>query len=120
MTAPRRVDDLLADARARLDRLTADEAFAAWQEGALLVDTRSPDQQDDGLIPGALHHPISVVLWRLDDVPRDTRVILVCRHGESSSLAAAQLQDLGFHRATDVIGGLESWRVAGLPLEAAR
>jgi rhodanese-related sulfurtransferase len=65
-----------------------------------------------------LHHPLSVVLWRLDEVPRDTRVVLVCRHGYSSNLAAAQLQDLGFRDATDVEGGFAAWAVAGLPVDA--
>ena len=60
---------------------------------------------------------LSVVLWRLDELPRDTRVILICRHGESSSLAAAQLVQLGFREAADVIGGAEAWRQAGLPAE---
>ena len=114
----RTVDSLLADARAGLARLTPEEAFAAWQAGALLVDTRSPDEQREqrGVIPGALCHPLSVVLWRLDVLPRDRRVILICRHGYSSSLAAAQLQELGFGDATDVEGGFEAWQAAGLPV----
>jgi rhodanese-related sulfurtransferase len=44
-------------------------------------------------------------------------VIVICRHGYSSSLAAAALQEIGFARATDVIGGAEAWRDAGLPIE---
>jgi rhodanese-related sulfurtransferase len=98
--------------------MTAGEAFAAWREGAVLVDTRSVDEQREqgGVIPGAVHHPLSVVLWRLDELPRDTPVILICRHGYSSSLAAAQLQQLGFQHATDVIDGFEAWRAAGLPV----
>ena len=121
MTAQRRIDSLVAEARARLARLTAEEAFAAWRGGALLVDTRSSDEQREqgGVIPGAVHHPLSVVLWRLDELPRETRVILVCRHGHSSSFAAAHLQELGFEDATDVIDGVEGWRAAGLPLVPA-
>jgi rhodanese-related sulfurtransferase len=109
------VDSLLADARAGLARLTLEAARAAWQDGALLVDTRSADEQREqrGVIPGALHHPLSVVLWRLDELPRDTRVILICRHGYSSSLAAARLQELGFRRATDVDGGFDAGRRRG-------
>jgi rhodanese-related sulfurtransferase len=114
----RTVDSLLADARAGLSRLTPEQAFAAWQAGAMLVDTRSLDQQHEqrGIIPGAVHHPLSVVLWRLDELPRETRVILICRHGYSSSLAAAQLQAMGFGKATDVEGGFEAWLAAGLPV----
>jgi rhodanese-related sulfurtransferase len=114
----RTVDSLLADARAGLSRLTPEQAFAAWRAGAMLVDTRSLDQQHEqqGIIPGAVHHPLSVVLWRLDELPRETRVILICRHGYSSSFAAAQLQAMGFGEATDVEGGFEAWLAAGLPV----
>ena len=115
----RSVESLLAEARAGLTRLAPDAACAAWQAGAVLVDTRSADEQREqgGVIPGALHHPLSVVLWRLDELPRDTRVILICRHGYSSSLAAARLRELGFDAATDVDGGFEAWQAAGLPVE---
>jgi rhodanese-related sulfurtransferase len=115
------VDSLLAEARAGLVRLTPREALAAWQRGAVLVDTRSADErrEQQGVIPGALEHPLSVVLWRLDELPRETRVILICRHGYSSSLAAARLQELGFRDATDVEGGFEAWAAAGLPVAQA-
>jgi rhodanese-related sulfurtransferase len=115
----RSIADLLAEARSRLARLTPAEAWAAAQEGAVLVDTRSPDEQREqgALIPGALVHPLSVVLWRLDGLPREARIVLVCRHGYSSSLAAAQLLDLGFVGATDVDGGVQAWLEAGLPVD---
>jgi rhodanese-related sulfurtransferase len=122
VTAQKSIDSLLAEARRRLVRLTAEDAFAAWRGGALLVDTRSPDEQreQDAVIPGAVHHPLSVVLWRLDELPRETRVILICRHGYSSSLAAAQLLDLGFRDATDVVDGVDGWLAAGLEVERPR
>jgi len=114
----RTIESLLYQVRAGLARLTAEEAFAAAQDGAVLVDVRSGDEQREqgGLIPGAAHHPLSVVLWRLDALPRETRLILVCRHGYASSLAAARLQELGFEHATDVIDGFEAWQAAGLPV----
>ena len=115
----RGVDSILADARAGLARLTPSEAHAAVQAGALLVDTRSSDQLEHGLIPGAVRHALSVVLWRLDELPRDTSVILICRHGYSSSLAAAHLVQMGFEGAADVIGGAEAWAAAGLPIAGA-
>ena len=120
MTDGPTIESMLADARARLVRLTPEQAYAESRDGALLVDTRSVDEQHEqrGLVPGAVHHPLSVVLWRLDELPRDTRVVLICRHGYSSSLAAAQLQELGFRDATDVEGGFEAWVAAGLPVDA--
>jgi rhodanese-related sulfurtransferase len=130
VSEPRRrtVEDLLHEARARLDRLEPAEARAAVDEGAVLVDIRSEHQrQADGTIPGAIHHPRNVLEWRLDPAsgasdPRlsgdlDRRVILVCHEGYQSSLAAAIAQDLGFANATDLVGGFQAWRDAGLPLE---
>jgi rhodanese-related sulfurtransferase len=120
MTADRSIESLLADARAGLRRLSPEQAFAAAQDGAVLVDTRSTDEQQEqrGVIRGAVHHPLSIVLWRLDELPRDTRLILICRHGYASSFAAARLQELGFRNATDVVGGFDAWAAAGLPVDA--
>lgn len=98
------------------------------EEGAVLVDTRSEEQlRAHGRIPGARHHPLSVLEWRLDptapnhdpNIALDDWVVLLCAHGYSSSLAAARLKLLGFKQATDVIGGVEGWRAAGLPLQSA-
>jgi rhodanese-related sulfurtransferase len=115
----RDIASLLADARATIARLSPEDAYAAQQDGALLVDVRSAvEQREQGvLITAAAHHPLSVVLWRLDSLPRETRVVLLCRHGYSSSLAAAQLAELGFDRPGDVAGGVEAWVAAGLPVE---
>ena len=119
------VDDLLGRARSGLERLTPEEALAATRDGAVIVDIRSKDEQAEqrALVPGAVHYPLSVVLWRLDpetaydQLPLDTQVIVICRHGYCSSLAAAQLREIGFARATDVIGGVAAWVAAGLPVE---
>jgi rhodanese-related sulfurtransferase len=120
LVTERSIDSLLAEARAGLERLTPAQALAALEDGAVLVDTRSLDEQQEqgGVIPGALHYPLSVVLWRLDELPRDARLILICREGYSSSLAAAHLQQLGFRAATDVAGGFDAWVAAGLPVDA--
>ena len=123
--ARRTIDDLLAEARQDLKRLTALEARATLDAGAVLVDTRSDDQRRaQGLVPGAVNHPLSVRHWRLDPdfptsnpkLPLETQVVLICRDGYSSSIAAAQLRELGFEGATDVIDGVEGWKAAGLPL----
>ena len=126
----RSVDDLLTAARARLERVTPDEAARAVDErGALLIDTRPGWQRhDEGEIPGALVIERNHIEWRLDPtsdaripeaVDHDVEVILFCSEGYSSSLAAASLQDLGLHRATDVVGGFSAWNAAGLPTQPA-
>ena len=123
------INDLLAEARARLERLEPEQARAAVAAGALLVDIRSEAQRAaDGTVPGALFFPRNVLEWRVDPAsghadPRvpgpEAAVILMCNEGYQSSLAAATLHDLGFVRATDLIGGFQAWRAAGLPVEPA-
>ena len=77
------------------------------------------------MIPGALVIERNHLEWRLDPasdaripeaVGHDIEVIVVCDEGYSSSLAAASLQDLGLHRATDLDGGFQAWKAAGLPV----
>jgi rhodanese-related sulfurtransferase len=123
----RTVQDLLDAARSRYTRIGAVTAYRAAAEGALLIDTRDSDQRRrDGLIPGALVLDRTVLEWRIDPssgathpgIPGlDARMILVCDGGYSSSLAVASLLDLGATDVTDVIGGFQAWRAAGLPVE---
>ena len=119
------VDELLQAVRLRLDRLDAYEAHAAAAAGALLVDIRPQlNRELEGEIPGALVIERNVLEWRFDPSSPDrlpeasagATLILVCNEGYASSLAAAALQDLGVHRATDLIGGFRAWRAAGLPV----
>src|SRR3954453_17998987 len=121
------VEELLARARSVLRRVDAEAAAEAIGRGAVLVDIRSEVQRErDGVIPGAIFHPRNVLEWRCDassghDDPRlsgdlGRRIILVCNEGYQSSLAAATLQDLGFARATDLVGGFQAWAAAGLPV----
>jgi rhodanese-related sulfurtransferase len=123
------VDALWARAVARIERLEPGAALAELEGGALLVDIRSDvDRERDGIVPGSLHVPRTVLEWRLDPVSPwrsphapslDARVVLICDHGYSSVLAAATLRELGFERAADVTGGFLAWRDAGLPVAAA-
>jgi rhodanese-related sulfurtransferase len=123
--APRTLADLLAEATERIVRLSPTEAHGAVRAGALLVDIRSDsDRARDGVVPGSLHLPRTVLEWRTapDSAFRnphvgglDRQLVVLCDHGYSSVLAAATLADLGFAGAGDVIGGYEAWRAAGLP-----
>lgn len=121
---PAGIHVLLERARAGLERLTPAEARAAQAGGALLVDTRTAAQRArQGELPDAVVIDRTVLEWRLDpasghSIPEAAarpRVIVVCRQGFSSSLAAASLQELGLD-ATDVVGGVEAWIAAELPL----
>ena len=123
----RTVDDLIAEARADLDRLDPHAAAAAVERGALLVDIRPHAQRvAEGEVPGALVLERNVLEWRLDPAGTarltvasyDLEVVVMCSEGWTSSLAAAALQSLGIWRATDLVGGFLAWRAAGLPTTA--
>jgi MFS family permease len=118
--------ELLAEAQRRIaPRFDPRDAFEAAQEGAVLVDLRSADERRrDGVVPGSIHIPRSVLEWRLDPdsgysnphVRLEQRVIVFCAHGFSSSFAAATLRDLGCRTSTDIVGGFAGWKAAGLPV----
>jgi rhodanese-related sulfurtransferase len=123
--ATRTIDQVVADARARLRRLSPQRASQAVADGAVLVDIRPAAQRAaEGTIPGALIIERNVLEWRFDPAcparlpgaSYDLQVIIFCSEGWTSSLAAASLQDLGVRRATDLDGGFHAWRRAGLPV----
>jgi len=120
------IEEVLAASRAGVRRLSPVELVAAVQRGALVVDTRTEaHRRVQGEFPGALVIDRTVLEWRLDPtcpyrIPEatgpDLEVVVVCRHGYSSSLAAASLRAIGLHRATDLAGGVQAWVAAGLPV----
>ncbi len=115
--------ELLAEARARITRLTPEQAFAS---PAMLIDVRTAAHRSaGGDIPGAVVIDLTVLPWRLDPtfawrIPEatswDRPYVLICRHGYSSSVAAYQLQRMGLTNVADVIGGFDAWLRAGLPV----
>lgn len=120
------VEELLAAARAGLDRLEVSRAVAAVGEGARLVDIRPAWQRArDGEIAGAVVVERNHLEWRLHPASPvrlpwagpGQRWIVVCAEGYTSSLAAASLCSIGVD-ATDLVGGVRAWREAGLPLVA--
>jgi rhodanese-related sulfurtransferase len=126
---PSRIDEILAGARARLTRLNPQQVPAALRCGAVLVDIRPQAQRArEGNVPGALVIERNVLEWRCDPtsdarlpqaVNHDVEWVVLCSEGYTSSLAAAALQDLGLHRATDVVGGYRALREAGTLAELA-
>ncbi|GAA5050533.1 rhodanese-like domain-containing protein [Nocardia callitridis] len=126
---PRGIDDVLEAVRMRLHRLDPHEASSAADKGALLVDIRYAALRDrDGTIPGAVVVERNELEWRMDPqcefrspeigaTDFDRRIVVFCNEGYASSLAAQSLQDIGLRNATDLDGGFQAWRAAGLPVE---
>lgn len=113
------IDEYLAKARSRLERVGPEDVEAAAANGALFVDIRpEADRAREGEMPGALIIDRGVLEWRLApssdarivDLEAGQQVVLFCNDGYQSSLAAATLLDLGVDRATDLVGGYRAWR----------
>ncbi len=117
---------MLAAARAGVERYDPTATAAALERGALVVDTRTERQRrEQGEFPGAVVIDRTVLEWRLDPtssarIPEatgpDLEVVVLCRQGYSSSLAAASLRAVGLPRATDLAGGVEAWIAEGRPM----
>ena len=116
------IDHLLADARSTYERVTPVDALRQAADGALIVDIR-PAWQRTEEIPGSLIIERNHLEWRLDpassarvdQAAAGQRWIIVCQQGYASSLAAASVRCLGLD-VTDIIGGIDAWREAGLDL----
>jgi rhodanese-related sulfurtransferase/predicted metal-dependent enzyme (double-stranded beta helix superfamily) len=124
------IDELLAEARGGLRRLRPEAALAALTDGAILVDIRPLEQRIvEGEVPGAIIIGRNVLEWRLDPrsearIPAlarsDMQIIVMCSQGYASTLAAASLRRTGLGEATDLEGGFQAWRAAGLPTRPAQ
>jgi len=124
------IDELLAEARSGLARLRPEAAFAALTDGAALVDIRPLEQRiAEGEVPGAIIIGRNVLEWRLDPrsearIPAlaraDAQIIVMCSEGYASTLAAATLRRIGLREATDLDGGFQAWKAAGLPARPAQ
>ena len=108
----------------RPDLLTSTERVAPelaanrlHDSGTVVVDVRSPGEYGSRRIAGAIHVPLSQLIGRMAEIPRDRDVLMHCAGGYRSSIAASILQRAGYTRVTEIAGGLAAWEAAGLKLE---
>ena len=115
------IDEMLEQARARLERAPVEQVDAEVAAGAVLIDIRPTERRrQTGEMPGAMVIDRNELEWRLApssdhrgmDLVEGQKVIVFCNDGYQSSLAAAILQDLGVTGATDLIGGYNAYRAA--------
>jgi rhodanese-related sulfurtransferase len=118
---------LVAEAKAQIENLSAEEVVGELQGGdALLVDLREAEERiEHGVIAGAVHAPRGMLEFYADptsayhrpDFDPARRTILYCASGGRSALAADTLQGLGYSRVAHLNGGVKAWREAGLAVE---
>ena len=105
-----------ADAIEQVPAREAQAKLAAY-EGALLVDVREPWEYEEVRAPGATLIPLSEFTRRFAELPRERELLMICHSGYRSQQAAAFLLRQGYPRAANVVGGMEEWEAAGLPVE---
>jgi len=100
------------------DQITVQEAYQMYEEGAFVLDVREPDEWEDYRIPDTTLIPLSQLSNRLNEVPRDQEVVVVCRSGNRSQEGRDILLEAGFEKVTSMSGGVLEWRQAGFPIES--
>jgi rhodanese-related sulfurtransferase len=102
--------------RAEDVNISAEEAQARQQAGAVMLDVREPDEWQEGHIPGARHVPLGELQMRLGELDRTQEVVAVCHSGYRSGIAVRALQATGFARVWNLKGGMLAWERARLPV----
>jgi rhodanese-related sulfurtransferase len=94
-----------------------DVAYSLYQEGAFLLDVRELSEWDEYHAPGATLIPLGELSLRLNEVPRDHQIVVVCHSGNRSQQGRNILLQAGFTQVTSMSGGMNAWRTAGFPTE---
>ena len=92
-------------------------AYQKYQEGAFLLDVRQPEEWDEYHATGATLIPLGELASRLDEVPSDREIVVICRSGNRSQEGRDILLANGFTAVTSVSGGMLNWSAAGYPIE---
>ena len=102
--------------QAEATEVSRDEAQKLIEDGAQLIDVRADHEWEVGRIPGATHLPLDQLAARASEVDKERPVVLYCRGGNRSTMAAAALADAGYD-AAKLVEGIVGWSEAGLPLD---
>lgn len=112
---------LVTEAKSQIREIAAAEAAQLLHQGALCLDVREIGEHEIERLPGAINIPRGVLEFRIGEHPAfadKSRTLLVyCKTGGRSALAALNLQRLGYHGVISLAGGIETWRNQGLPLD---
>jgi phage shock protein E len=82
-----------------------------WQnKQAVIVDVRTPAEYQEGHIPGVANIPLDQLESRMNEVPKDKKVLLICRSGKRSAQGTALLRGKGFDSVYNVSEGMNAWK----------
>lgn len=93
--------------------ISVSDAAAKRDSGAFILDVRQPDEWNEVHIPGATLIPLDQLASRVDELPRDQEIVVVCRSGNRSQAGRDVLLQAGFTQVTSMAGGVTQWKSAG-------
>ena len=96
--------------------ISVQEAYQKYQQGVFLLDVRRPDEWDMYHVANTVQIPLDELSSRLNELPKDQPIMIICHSGNRSGQAQAILAQARFN-ATSVAGGMIAWNQAGYPLE---
>lgn len=99
------------------DEVTVAQAAEKRDQGAFILDVRQPEEWQQVHIPGATLIPLGELPNRLNEVPSDRGVVVVCRSGNRSKQGRDILRNAGFTQVTSMAGGVVQWQAQGLPVD---
>jgi rhodanese-related sulfurtransferase len=99
------------------EQITPEDAVRLLDEGAVLVDVREQEEWQVGRAPQAVHIPLGELGSRAAELPADRKLVMVCRSGGRSGVAAESLVNRGLE-ALNLAGGMQAWKAALLPVVA--
>ncbi|NPV84489.1 MAG: rhodanese-like domain-containing protein [Anaerolineae bacterium] len=85
------------------------------QAGAFMLDVRQPEEWDEAHIPDSTLIPLNELTTRLNEIPADREIVVVCRSGNRSAQARDILRNAGYKKVTSMSGGIRQWIAAGYP-----
>lgn len=100
--------------------ISVEEAYQMYQQGAFLLDVRQPEEWAEYHIPNTTLIPLNELPNRLNEVPRDREIVVVCRSGNRSQVGRDILLQAGFPQVTSMRGGLRQWSALGYPIQGSR
>ena len=91
--------------------ISVDEALRLWQnKEAIIIDVRTPGEYRDGHIPGVVNIPLDELEKRIGEIPKDKKVVLICRTGNRSAQGTRLLRSKGFNNVYNSTGGMSTWK----------
>jgi rhodanese-related sulfurtransferase len=96
--------------------ISVSEAYGKYEQGVFLLDVRTPEEWNEFHAPDTTLIPLDQLAARMNELPQDQEIVIVCRSGNRSQQGRDILLQAGFEQVTSMQGGLNEWRTLGYPV----